>query len=142
MNGEEIFKLARNSPMPDKLSLADIMLFTAARNIHAAYRNGYISADTAKEEKQLLIQQYNDCRHKQADADRERGQLFRLKDEIMQAAAENKTVKHTHMMIASEYKIRGIIARYASDGWNYSLELADDNGCVVIAALNETEVIP
>lgn len=140
MNGEEIFKLARNSPMPDSLSLADMMLFTAARNIHTAYRNGYISADTAKEEKQLLIKQYNDYCHKQADADKERRQLFRLKDEIMRAVAENKTVKHTHMMITTEHKIRGIIAWYASNGWNYSLELVDDNGCVVIAALENTEV--
>lgn len=142
MNGEEIFKLARNCPMPDSLSLADMMLFTAARNIHTAYRNEYISADAAKEEKRLLIKQYNDYCHKQANADKERRQLFRLKDEIMRAAAENKTVKHTHMMITTEHKMRGIIARYSADGWNYSLELVDDNGCVVTAALNETEVVP
>lgn len=139
-SAEDTFRLARNSPMPDNMGLAEMMLFAAARNIHKAYRDGAITAEQAKEEKRLLIRQYNEYAHKQANADEERRQLFRLKDGIMQAAIEGKPVRHTHMMITSEYKIRSVIARYATSGWAYSLELIDDSGCVVIAALNETEV--
>ena len=62
-------------------------------------------------------------------------------DEVNGAMMNGRTVRHTHLGITCSYKIGGVITRYSPEkGWTYSLELIDKAGCLVYAALEDTEV--
>ena len=65
-------------------------------------------------------------------------------EQVNDAMVNGRTVVHTHLGISARYKVTGVITRYsAAKGWSYSLELKDLNAnCVVIAALEDTEVTP
>lgn len=59
MTGNEIFELVRTrAPQPDGLSLAELMLYTTARNIYKAYADGLISIEQAKQEKTNAIKAF------------------------------------------------------------------------------------
>ena len=141
MTGEEIFKLAqKRTPAPDDLSLPDMLLYTSARNISIAYKSGEISLEQARAEKEALLKRHNEYCYTERYADKQRRDIFRISEQVNEAMTNEKVVKHTHMGISALYKIRGVIARY-NNGWKYSLELQDlKSGCLVYAALDETEV--
>lgn len=62
-------------------------------------------------------------------------------EEVNIAMMNGQTVVHTHMGLSASYTIRGVITRYSKEkGWTYSLELQDRSGCIVYAALEDTEV--
>ena len=63
-------------------------------------------------------------------------------EEVNEAMVNGRAVSHTHMGTTCTYTIRGVITRYSPEtGWTYSLELVDKAGCIVYAALEDTEVI-
>lgn len=64
-------------------------------------------------------------------------------EQVNEAMVNGRTVVHTHMGISVRYKVTGVITRFSKkSGWTYSLELKDLNAnCVVIAALEDTEVV-
>ena len=56
----------RGEEMPDGLSLADQMAYTAVRNIYLSYDRRYITRETASEEKQKIRLSYERCQKKEA----------------------------------------------------------------------------
>ncbi len=63
MTTEELCKLAQNNePMPCGLWISEQILFSAVRNIYAAYRAGTITAEQGKNEKNLALGQYENIR--------------------------------------------------------------------------------
>lgn len=62
-------------------------------------------------------------------------------EDVNKVMVNVQTVVHTHMGISASYTVRGVITRYSTaKGWTYSLELQDKSGCIVYAALEDTEV--
>lgn len=142
MDGLAIFKLAqKKSPPPDTFSLPEMTLFTTARNIYKSYSDGVISLEQAQAEKAQVIRLFNDLTRKERDAAEKRAQIFRISDELHEAMRSGLTASHTHMGITCTYTIRGVITRYSPEtGWTYSLELIDNAGCLVYAAMEDVEV--
>lgn len=65
-------------------------------------------------------------------------------EQVNQAMVSGRLVKHTYNGSKPIlYKLGGVITRYSKDkGWTYSLELRDlGNGCVVVAAMEDCEVV-
>ena len=61
MNGKEIDKLARKRiPLPDDAGLCDMMLYHILTALYGEYREGIISADTAKIEKARAMEKHRD----------------------------------------------------------------------------------
>ncbi len=143
MTSEEIFDLARKrTPPPDSLTLSEQMLYTIARNIYKAYADKTITLEQAKDEKAAAVKSFNDKLRAENEAERMRRQAFRISEELNAAIMNGIPVKHSHMGITCTYTIRGVITRYSPEkGWTNSLELADKAGCVVYAALEDTEIL-
>lgn len=144
MTSEEIFELARKrTPPPESMSLSERMLFTIARNLYKAYKDGIITSEQAQTEKRDAIYRFNLDKSKEEAASQQRAQMFRLTDEMTSAMEQDKMVRHTYGGFTNTYKIYGVITRYDKDkGWTYSLELQDPHSrCLVIASPEDTEVI-
>lgn len=61
MNGTDIDKLARKrEPLPDDAGLCDMMLYHILTAIYGEYREGIISADTAKIEKARAMEKHRE----------------------------------------------------------------------------------
>ena len=61
MNGTDIDKLARKcEPLPDDAGLCDMMLYHILTAIYGEYREGIISADTAKIEKARAMKKHRE----------------------------------------------------------------------------------
>ena len=59
MTADEIYELARKrQTAPDSLTLPEQLLYTTARNIYKAYRDGIISVEQAKQEKRQSIRNF------------------------------------------------------------------------------------
>ena len=117
------------------------MLYTIARNIYKAYSDKIVILEQAQAEKKDAIYQYNLDVHEERITAEQRAKMFRLTDEISAAMVKGCNVTHTHMGVTASYSVRGVITRYSKEkGWTYSLELQDKSGCIVYAALEDTEV--
>ena len=59
---DDLERLAmKNVPLPDDLTLPEQMLFLSLRQLHASYRNGEITKERARKEKQMIVVRYRDA---------------------------------------------------------------------------------
>lgn len=63
MKTEDIEKLAsKNAPMPDKLTPPEMFLFLNLRAVYSTWRAGVIATAQAKNEKNKIMNQYNELK--------------------------------------------------------------------------------
>lgn len=132
-------KLDGMTDPPEEMGELERVLYWQLLFLCKRYRSGKIDAECAKKLKSKYITEYEqEALLRKTYANIANGIPPK---EAISAMINGKTVAHTHMGISASYTVHGVITRYSEEkGWTYSLELQDKSGCIVYAALEDTEV--
>lgn len=94
-------KAVKNKPIPDGLSLAEQKAYVALRAIYRDYREGKISKNTAKSDKDEIIAAFTREKGEEVFLSRKAESLKKRIFNASQAYAENPTTENADLMYAA-----------------------------------------